>query len=521
MHGISAERYDEEVYIRSLPKVADIVHFQFTVRASVSQDEERLKFSSSFEKSTEIRHFNLLPKPLVQIFGHFGLDDISLTFSKGDWKPQFGPPLQSAPSGVQISGWLPENEEDLWAKDGGGNDTQSTWKFVTRALSGLLCVSMEDIQGQHTVKPWRHRYVGTRVLRYAQLPREAFCTENLTPWLKLLPCREVSGLATIFDPKRVFRALHQTMGLSLRKVCLARSRGNYEFGSNPWGNCEDKVLELVMAFTVVFPPSPLIHGGLKSISNVLLQKPNQLHKINVCTAATTTKVLVEEVQEVSLSQAPTEIHHLHQCGDPMRVMSFELLPQRNNLEGNFSGGVGLLEDITWREVEEKGKQTYGRSGAPVEVNKFVTGVNDLDGGVMCVVRSRQEGPHVVRVLDIMPSFLRVWYHTLELEVNGVKIDSKTTLQKYISFQPSRMRGQPALIHVEIPTNSPMNFSFFYSFRKDFLSIEDYPPDPNRGFDVPAAIVSYDIACKEDNDNKVETRSTTSPLLGNLNVSPGR
>jgi hypothetical protein len=26
---------------------------------------------------------------------------------------------------------------------------------------------------------------------YASLPQEASCTENLTPWLKLLPCRSV------------------------------------------------------------------------------------------------------------------------------------------------------------------------------------------------------------------------------------------------------------------------------------------------------------------------------------------
>ena len=35
-------------------------------------------------------------------------------------------------------------------------------------------------------------------MRYAALPRETVCTENFTPWTKLLPCgTSVSGNATV------------------------------------------------------------------------------------------------------------------------------------------------------------------------------------------------------------------------------------------------------------------------------------------------------------------------------------
>lgn len=38
-----------------------------------------------------------------------------------------------------------------------------------------------------------------RFLRYATLPREIVCTENLTPWKKLLPCgSKVIGIPFIF-----------------------------------------------------------------------------------------------------------------------------------------------------------------------------------------------------------------------------------------------------------------------------------------------------------------------------------
>ncbi|KAL3517813.1 hypothetical protein ACH5RR_020402 [Cinchona calisaya] len=36
-------------------------------------------------------------------------------------------------------------------------------------------------------------------LKYGTLPREAVCTESLTPWLKLLPCRDKAGLSALMD----------------------------------------------------------------------------------------------------------------------------------------------------------------------------------------------------------------------------------------------------------------------------------------------------------------------------------
>ena len=35
----------------------------------------------------------------------------------------------------------------------------------------------------------------------AWLPKEPVCTENLTPWLKLLPCRDEAGLAQLLGSR--------------------------------------------------------------------------------------------------------------------------------------------------------------------------------------------------------------------------------------------------------------------------------------------------------------------------------
>lgn len=50
-------------------------------------------------------------------------------------------------------------------------------------------------------------------LFYAPLSSESVCTENLTPFLKLLPCKSRSGIAMLLNPHRLFDADWHGMGV--------------------------------------------------------------------------------------------------------------------------------------------------------------------------------------------------------------------------------------------------------------------------------------------------------------------
>ena len=50
-------------------------------------------------------------------------------------------------------------------------------------------------------------------IRHAALPSENVCTENLTPFLKLLPCKSLSGIASLLNPHRLFDADWHGMGV--------------------------------------------------------------------------------------------------------------------------------------------------------------------------------------------------------------------------------------------------------------------------------------------------------------------
>ncbi|KEH26475.1 GPI transamidase component Gpi16 subunit-like protein [Medicago truncatula] len=52
-------------------------------------------------------------------------------------------------------------------------------------------------------------------LRYGSLPREVVFTENLTPWLKLLPCRDKAGLSTLMDRPSTYTSFYDSQRLHL------------------------------------------------------------------------------------------------------------------------------------------------------------------------------------------------------------------------------------------------------------------------------------------------------------------
>ena len=56
-------------------------------------------------------------------------------------------------------------------------------------------------------------------LLHGTLPREVVCTENLTPFLKLLPCKGKTGIASLLDGHKLFDASWQSMAIDVRPVC--------------------------------------------------------------------------------------------------------------------------------------------------------------------------------------------------------------------------------------------------------------------------------------------------------------
>ena len=54
---------------------------------------------------------------------------------------------------------------------------------------------------------------------YGALPHESVCTENLTPWKKLLPCFVKKGLATLLNSGHLFNTFYFSLAVDFRPIC--------------------------------------------------------------------------------------------------------------------------------------------------------------------------------------------------------------------------------------------------------------------------------------------------------------
>jgi hypothetical protein len=86
----------------------------------------------------------------------------------------------------------------------GCHRSEQRWQGLRNSLAGLFCASLGSLDDQRTASPdlifppqnslIDEAFLSSHFLSHAFLPSEGVCTENLTPFLKLLPFKSTSYL---------------------------------------------------------------------------------------------------------------------------------------------------------------------------------------------------------------------------------------------------------------------------------------------------------------------------------------
>lgn len=177
--------------------------------------------SSHQEGEKRICHFQDFPKALGTILDTLKVRDFRLQLGRGTWDDDV---WGRDPDGGIATG------AELWARFAADGATEA-WKGLTEALGGLYCASLGMMDESRTVRPtlsdiytdgWETSGNhgaddrSSTVLLRGFLPREAVCTENLTPLVKSLPCRNHAGLGALLHPTRIFSAAFYGLTVSAR-----------------------------------------------------------------------------------------------------------------------------------------------------------------------------------------------------------------------------------------------------------------------------------------------------------------
>ena len=202
--------YHEQLNLRPLPMSQLLASFNFKSNTSVAD--------------FEAHNFRLFPRSLGQILEYAGTRELHLRFTLGRWdaenwgaRPWNG--AKEGGTGVELWAWM-DAETDQQADE--------NWLTLTNALSGLFCASLNFIDETRTIRPalsfqpegdhTDETLAKTRLL-HGVLPHEVVCTENLTPFLKLLPCHGKAGIASLLDGHKLFDSSFQSMAIDVKPIC--------------------------------------------------------------------------------------------------------------------------------------------------------------------------------------------------------------------------------------------------------------------------------------------------------------
>ena len=525
------------------------------------------------------------------------------SFSHVTERPPFPRSYWSSPSNKQ---------QELRAAFGPGvpeAELPLAWGNLSHALSGLMCASLNFLARPEATAPQAlelaaaaansegggggdsHGSGGGALPRaarlrrlYASLPKEAVCTENLTPALKLLPCRDQAGAAALLLSRpAVFGADYHSLRL---RVAAPRQRAR---GGAP------RALELSLSVSLVLRP-PAGGGGAspgawrpaprpRSYSGWRLSELFGAELKGTCPVAAASRLLVQLPPQLAagggsgadaLLRGPPSSGGGAARAAEWATPAFTLTPAPDGVVvGNSSGGGGgggggsgdafYVYDLKAMEAEARrsGRQQQqqqqqqeegeaerrgqeaaddeaeadgrlpaldvSQSWAPeaakgaavaaaarpsIRVARYTTGQGFMRGAMTLRLSAADEaaglggaygsstdssssgsssssgGSVTVCVFQVVPWYVRLWLHTLRLTVDGAPADlDGALLLRHVAPAADRARPLALELCLALPARA-REAALEAQFSKAFLHVFEWPPDAHRGFDVPAAVVTY-------------------------------
>ncbi|GMJ00680.1 hypothetical protein like AT3G07140 [Hibiscus trionum] len=495
--GQKQEEFYEELLLKPLPDRKVLTHFHF---------------QSSAPPTSNGRHHHLFPKAISQLVQKFRVKEMELSFTQGRWNYESWGGFDSIPS----SNAKPPGVE-LWAVfDVPQHLIDALWKNLTHTLSGLFCASINFLESStaYSAPEWSFPPASGN-LRYGTLPREAVCTENLTPWLKLLPCRDKAGISMLLDRPSIYRGFYHSQRLHLI------STGSGSEGMDPG-------IILEQTLTVVLQPNSQ-RASLDRASEKHIQPSWSLSSIfgkqvsGKCVLAETSNVyllldrglvaelkqLHEENEKSAEKVLTSENFRTNPCFElsakPDRIFIEESSLLSKNSSVLYKFKVEKYSEfepfdlgLTW-----KIPVVWLCRQAPLHASRFLMGSGNERGAIAISLKSTQSSESFmgansddercelrVDVFQVVPWYVKVYFHSLQVFVDQQPKAVSDIIEK-IHVSPSKDKVSPGVMELvlKLPC-SVSSAALTIEFDKGFLHIDEYPPDANQGFDIPSAIVSF-------------------------------
>lgn len=464
-----AVEYAEHLRLQPLPDHHLHADFDFTATTPLSD--------------YDAQHFRYFPRSLAQILQYTHTSELHLRFALGRWdeeswgaRPRHG--MGEGGTGVELWAWI---EGNVTA------EVEERWSGLVNSLSGLFCASLNFIDETKTIRPemtfepeGTRPSTGQKQLLHGMLPHEVVCTENLTPFLKLLPCKGKAGISSLLDGHKLFDASWQSMAIDVRPIC-------------PSGDVQsaDCVLEIQQSVSMALSiPRSMRdrHNPIPRpppIEEIACDESKQWNGHDTCypkpiegqMSWNLSKIFGRPLKgacPLGETNMPGQVS-LNDAGDCEIVMTGGMVQEAGNGAQLYKLEAGVDFDL-----QVAASPNIPTLPAPaLHVSRQITGSGQERGGMHIVLRNPHAEAKKVVYLESLPWFLRPYVHTLSI--------SGGTLDKMF-YTPAidRKRGTQLELLLAIPANGEVVME--YDFEKAGLRYTEYPPDANRGFDIAPAVI---------------------------------
>lgn len=377
----------------------------------------------------------------------FHIRELELSFTQGRWNYKkwggFDPlsTTNAKPPGVE-----------LWATfDLPLNEIDSTWKNLAHCLSGLFCASINFLESStaYSAPSWGF-HLNSSKLRYGALPREAVCTENLTPWLKLLPCRDKAGIALLLDRPSIYKSHYHSQRLRLisseltglileQSLTVVLQPSTRRISPVALG---DEFLQPSWSFSTLFGKKVAGHCVLAKTSRIYFELENDLaFKVDKLQPLSSWNNSAFELSVIPSNEI-RELIALKNLGGSV-IYEFEV--------SNSNDSIPVDVGIRW-----KTPLVWSCSHAPFEMNRFLMGSGNERGSIAISLRSthRHEqfsnasddcAVHAV-IFQVVPWYVKVYYHSLHIFVDG-KAQIISDVVKMMKISPSEDKLSPGSLEL--------------------------------------------------------------------------
>ncbi|XP_015434008.1 PREDICTED: GPI transamidase component PIG-T, partial [Dufourea novaeangliae] len=438
--------FDEELMLKPLSSNHVYAYFQFTTLWEAPKEAKTLQ------------HSHLFPRGLGEIISRHSVDELHLTLTKGLWNYQkWGYPYHDAGPGAEITTWFNKDVVNV----------DNEWKGLTNALAGLFCASLNFVNPSNSMSPKftfrptgviENNNINSTYLRYSSLPREIVCTENLTPFKKLLPCDSKKGLATLLNSAYIHNTNYHSIGVHFRVIC-----------SNT--KCTKTSLELRQSVSLIYDTM------VDASQDWSVRKFFGMGIKGACPLATLSNVYVDisnnnTNQVYRLTPPPSANITSLRGGQVNKIAVYDI--RSHSAKRMFNIGV----------THKAGTKVGLNYPSIIYANRYIIGYGQERGSLVTKLYNNYWQPLDIVLLENIPWYLPVYLHSVTITCGGRQI--VPLVQRYL---PGKERKSPYYLEMilRLPPQSVTKFSIEMDY--SFLKWQEYPPDANHGFYMGSAIIT--------------------------------